>query len=155
MKHKPIYDLRREADVEPVAPRMDRREKLLRWAELLEAGPRRLRSLSEVELLPQAERAATRAEGSALAVAFADPALRTAGLASDRFGDARDFFELSEREAHAILCSCLLGGEPTSERVAAEVRRVAGRETTGTRLWLGTVAVTIAVTAAGAAALLG
>ena len=153
MKHKPIDDIRHEADVEPVGLRMDRREKLLRWAELLESGPSRVRQLIEVELLPQAEQAMTRAEGSALAIAFADQTLRTAGLAGDRFGDARTFFELSDREAHAILCSCLLGREPTSKRVATEVRRVAGCEApvmAGTQIWLGAAAmvVTVATTAA-------
>lgn len=155
MKHKPIDDIRHEADVEPVELRMDRREKLLRWAELLEATPNRVRQLIEVELLPQAEQATARAEGSALSVAFADRTLRSAGLASDRFGDARNFFELSDREAHAILCSCLLGREPTSKRVAAEVRRVAGcesRNMVGTQMWLGAAAMV--VTAATTAALL-
>jgi len=148
MKHKPIEDLRREADVEPIALRMDRREKLMRWAELLDAGPRRLRSLFEVELLPQAERTVARAEGSAITVAFADPSLRAAGLASDRFGDAQAFFELTDREAHAILCSCLLGREPAAERVAAEIRRVAGREAQAaisTQMWLGAATAVTAV----------
>lgn len=151
MKLKPIEDLRREADVELLAPCMTRREKLIRWAELLEATPRRVRSLPEVELLPQSERAAARAEGSAVALAFADPSFRTAGLAGDRFGDARAFFELSEREAHSILCSCMLGGEPTSARVAAAVRRVAGRDSlalTGTLMWLGAASMAVAGTAA-------
>lgn len=153
MRHKSIDDLRHEAEVEPIALRMDRRQKLMRWAELLEATPRRLRSLLEVELLPQAEQAAARADGSALSVAYADPDLRAAGLASDRFGDARDFFELSDREAHLILCSCLLGREPTSQRVAAEVRRAAGCETRaaiGAQMWLGAVAAVVTVATATA-----
>lgn len=154
MKLKPIEDLRREADVEPVAPGMTRHQKLLRWAELLEATPQRLRALPEVELMPQAERATARAEGSAISVAFADPAFRAAGLAGDRFGEARAFFELSERDAHAILCSCRMGGEPTSTRIAAEVRRVASRDSRvaiGTLVWLGAAS---AVAVVGAAATL-
>src|SRR3546814_12714117 len=80
---------------------MSRRERLERWADLLDAAaPRRLLSLHELEWLPLAKRAALRANGSALSVAFADPMLREAGLPSDRFGDAVSFFDVSERDMH-------------------------------------------------------
>lgn len=155
MRHTPIDDLRQQADVEAAVPPLDRRAKLLRWAELLEAR-QRVRTLHELEWCPPATRDAMRADGSALAVAFADPALRAAGLASDRVGDAQAFFELSDHETHLILCSCRLGHEPLSARVAAEVRRVADRsalwDMLGARLWVGTAAA-LAVTTAVAALL--
>jgi D-serine deaminase-like pyridoxal phosphate-dependent protein len=154
MRHSSIDDLRQQADVEPVVLPMDRRTKLLRWAELLETQPRRVQALIEIEWQPRAERAAARADRSAIAVAFADPALRAAGLAGDRFGDAQAFFELSDRDAHAILCSCRLGAEPMSGRVAAELRRVADREALweaiSARLWAGIAAAVAATTVAAA-----
>lgn len=153
MKHTPIDDLRQQADIEPAVPAMDRRAKLLRWADLLDTK-QRVRTLHELEWCPPAMRDAMRADGSALAVAFADPALRAAGLASDRFGDAQAFFELSDHDAHMILCSCRLGREPLSARVAAEVRRAANRsalwDMIGARLWVGTAAALVVTTAAAA-----
>jgi hypothetical protein len=47
------------------------------------------------------------------------PALRAEGLASDRLGDAIDFFGLSDRDAHHALCSCHLGST-FEARVAAQ-----------------------------------
>ena len=44
-----------------------------------------------------------------MTVAYNDPLLRTAGLVSDRLGDAMRFFELSEHEAHRVACSCMHG----------------------------------------------
>jgi hypothetical protein len=49
-------------------------------------------------------------ENSPISVAFEEIALRAEGLAGDTLGDAMDFFEISDREAHAALCSCLFGG---------------------------------------------
>lgn len=126
MKYHDIGTLRQAADVRPAAPAMSRRERLERWAELLDAvAPRRLPSLYEVESLPWAQRAAARANGSALSVAFADPVLREAGLRSDQFGDAATFFELSERDLHRLLCFCLNGRSIAADQLAANVRRMA------------------------------
>jgi hypothetical protein len=132
MEHKPLVELNALADLKP-APRapMSRRERLDRWAELLEGEPDRLlKTLEEIEWKPKAARLAMRADGSPLAVAFADPVLRTEGLASDRLGDAVTFFGLSEHEAHVILCSCN-GGESISAGEAA--RRI--RAVRAPRLW--------------------
>jgi hypothetical protein len=122
MEHKPLTELNHVADLQPVtrsAP-MPRRERLERWAELLERQPDRiLRTLEEIEWKPKAERLALRADNSPLSVAFADPVLRSEGLASDRLGDAMTFFELTELEAHTVLCSCN-GGETI---VASEAAR--------------------------------
>src|SRR5215207_8149828 len=72
---------------------------LARWAEVLKRDPdRTLRSLGEIEFVPEEEREALRVDGSPLTIAFEDPLLRVAGRASDRYGDAVRIFELSERE---------------------------------------------------------
>jgi hypothetical protein len=126
MEHKPLTDLDHVADLTPesrAAP-LSRRERLERWAELLERQPdRTLRTLEEIEWKPRSERLALRADGSPLSVAFADPVLRSEGLKSDRLGDAMSFFELSEHEAHIVLCSCN-GGETISAGETARRLRV-------------------------------
>jgi hypothetical protein len=127
MEYKPLDELRHLADVEVPAPRsMSRIERLERWAELLEREPkRRLRSLGEIEFKTPAERKVMRANDSPLAVAFADPVLRAEGLASDRLGDAIAFFELTESQAHRLLCSCMNGMSMTASRPAHRIRAIA------------------------------
>src|SRR3712207_2161666 len=98
MEHKPFAEVSRVADVrsDPPKPAMTRRERLERWAQVLEREPTRLlQSLDEIEWKPKAEQRNIRADDSPLTVAFEDPVLRVEGLASDRFGDASDFFALS------------------------------------------------------------
>ena len=112
MKHTPVAEISRVADVHVVPPRppLTRVERLERWAEALEREPDRLlTSLEEIEWRSDAERGALRAESSALTVAYEDPVLRTEGLASDCLGDALTFFRLTEAEAHFALCSCVYG----------------------------------------------
>ena len=63
-----------------------------------------------------------RVDNSPLTVAYNDPVLRADGLASDRLGDAVDYFELSDEEAHRVFCSCLYGESMTAGSVAARLR---------------------------------
>lgn len=126
MEHKPLSELSHVADLKPSTPPvLTKRERLDRWAELLEREPDRiLRTLDEIEWKPKAVRLAMRADNSALSVAYADPVLRTAGLASDRFGDAVNFFQISEHDAHIVLCSCHGGASMRSEEAARRVRGI-------------------------------
>ncbi len=145
MEHKPVEALRVLADVHGGDPRLlSRRERLERWAEVLDRKPeRRLHSLGEIEFVPKAERPAMRADDSPLAVAYADPVLRAAGLGSDRLGDAMTFFEISERQAHRLLCSCMNGWRIEAGRAARSVRHLAQpRSRLATALGLG-VAVAV------------
>jgi len=104
---------------------MSKRERLDRWAELLEIDPDRvLRTLDEIEWKPAAVRHAMRADNSALSVAFADPVLRAEGLASDTFGDAVKFFQISEHDAHIVLCSCHGGEAMRAEEAARRLRGI-------------------------------
>jgi len=91
MKHTPVSEIGRVADVHAIPPRppLTRVQRLERWAEALERDPDRvLTSLEEIEWKSEDERRAMRADGSALTVAYEDPVLRTEGLGSDRLGDA-------------------------------------------------------------------
>src|SRR3954453_15268259 len=112
MKHTPVAEISRVADVHAIAPRppLTRVVRLERWAEALEHEPDRvLTSLEEIEWKSDAERGTMRAECSPVTVAYGDPVLRTEGLGSDRLGDAATFFRLTEAEAHFALCSCVYG----------------------------------------------
>ena len=98
MKLKTLVELKRVAEVRPplARDRMSKRQRLARWAEVLELAPQRyLRSLFETEYMWPRRRYALREDCSPLTVAFEDPVLRTDGLESDRYGDALKFFELS------------------------------------------------------------
>lgn len=128
MEHRHVDQLRSVADVGADLPKsmLSRRERLERWAEVLEREPdRELSSLGEIEFQPVAARGSLRADRSPLAVAFADPVLRTQGLASDRLGDAMNFFEISEHQAHRLLCSCMNGHSIRSGTAARQVRAIA------------------------------
>ena len=125
MEHIAVEQLSRVAELKDRPVTLSRRERLERWAEALERGPYRpLRSLGEIEWQPEAHRPLMRADGSALSVAYEDPVLRDAGMASDCLGDAMRFFELSEQEMHAILCSCVYGGISRADVTARMVRSV-------------------------------
>jgi hypothetical protein len=126
MEHRAIDQLAHVAELTKTPAVLSRRERLDRWAEELERDPYRpLRSLGEIEWQPEPERSLMRADGSALAIAYGDPVLRAAGLASDRLGDAMRFFELTEHEAHAVLCSCMHGGIGRADVTARMVRAAA------------------------------
>jgi len=77
MEHKTFDQLRRVADVHAAERRsLSRRERLERWADVLEREPsRRLRSLGEIEFKTKDERQVMRADGSPLTVAFQDPVM--------------------------------------------------------------------------------
>jgi len=127
MEHRPLSELSHVADFKrPVqTPTLSKRERLDRWAELLEREPdRMLKTLDEIEWKPRAVRRAMRADDSALALAYADPVLRVAGLASDTFGDAVKFFDISEHDAHIVLCSCHGGDFMRAEEAARRVRGI-------------------------------
>jgi hypothetical protein len=128
MEHRHVDQLRSVADVDADLPTgmLTRREKLERWAALLDQEPEReLSSLGEIEFQPVAARGSLRADRSPLAVAFADPVLRTQGLKSDRLGDAMAFFEISENQAHRLLCSCMNGQSIRAGTAARQVRSIA------------------------------
>lgn len=121
MEHKHLDQLRTVADVQPRS--LTRQERLERWIALLERDPaRRLNSLGEIEYKPPEERALIREENSPLTVAFEDPVLRAEGLGSDRLGDAMNFFELSDGQAHYALCSCLSGRNMEAASFAQRLR---------------------------------
>jgi hypothetical protein len=131
MLYRSLDRIATEADVLaapdlPASPGRSRRERLERWAELLEREPeRRLRALHGIEHGTPDERLAYRADGSPLAVAYADPVLRAAGLAGDTVGNAAEFFGLSHGQLHDLLCFCHHGGTVAASTAASQVRTFA------------------------------
>ena len=132
MKHQTIEQLQIVAEVDQAYPRqaMSRSERLERWAELLERNPdRRLSTLHQTEYQPVRARGAMRGDGSPISVAFEDPVLRAAGLENDNYGEAKRFFELTDRQLHEIICYCHFGATVTAATAARHIRAVlAGRQ---------------------------
>jgi len=125
MEYKPVEQLRTLADLRVAEPAcLTRRERLERWAEVLEREPEaRLRSLGEIEFHPREERPLMRADDSPLTVAYADPVLRAAGLVSPvvrELVDVRHQFE-GEYVIDASSTTATLGltATPWDEVVAA------------------------------------
>jgi hypothetical protein len=132
MKHQTIEHLQIVADVDQAYPRqaMSRSERLERWAELLERNPdRRLSTLHQTEYQPVRARGAMRGDGSPISVAFEDPVLRAAGLENDNYGEAKRFFELTDRQLHEIICYCHFGATVNAVTAARHIRAAtAGRQ---------------------------
>jgi hypothetical protein len=124
MQYRSLDQVRACATV-TAAPPLTRDQRLRRWAEVLEAmGARPLQALRWVEFHAEAERRRLRSAGSPIAVAFADPVLREAGLAGDTLWEAQSFFGLSRHEAHWLLCDCLQQGRMTGRSMARRIRRL-------------------------------
>jgi hypothetical protein len=138
MKHQPIHQVDALADIEQVKARtLSRRQRLQRWADLLSREPhRQLKALSRVEFYAERERALLRGENTPISVAAADPVLREAGLHGDTLGDAQGFFELSDAEAHMLLCDCHIVGQMDGKGVAQRVRALAASRSGFSRLWM-------------------
>src|SRR5437879_6034737 len=109
MQHRTLDEVGQIAKVSPVGieKRMSRRERLERWATALERLDRKqLKSLMRIEFMTEEERCLLREENTPLTIAYEDPILREEGLASDRYGDSINFFELTREEAHYLVCDC-------------------------------------------------
>jgi len=133
MKHQRIDELGAVAEVVPFTiSKMSRRDRLERWADLLDRIPGKLNALTRIEYLPADERLEARADNSPLQVAFKDPVLREEGLRGDRLGEIRNFFELSDRQAHRLFCDCHYSGTMTGTGLAARLRTIAKG---GLRAW--------------------
>jgi hypothetical protein len=152
MRYRTLEQAKQVATIRPTAaPRMSKRERLDRWAELLEQHGGALRSLYETEFAPWHRRRTMREDNSPLSIAYADPVLRGQGLAGDTYGDAVDFFGLSHGEAHHILCYCHCGHSISAELVATRVRHAAVHAQTRTAalsLWLVPTGAVVAATIA-------
>ncbi len=124
MEHRTLDELRSSALTAP-ARAMTRREKLERWATLLERHTAPLKALAGIEFLTTDKRLALRGDNSPLALAYADPVLREQGLCSDQLGAGMAFFGLSSTEAHRLLCVCHCGRTVQGDQLAVRLRYAA------------------------------
>ena len=135
MELRPLECIRNEANVVAFVPptraakRAQRRDRLERFALLLETSQAPIQLFQRIEYMPDSARRRVRTDASPLAVAFRDPVLRAHGLAGDRLGDAIQFFHLSQGEAHHLLCDCHYVGTVTPGMVAQRARMLANRLT--------------------------
>lgn len=132
MKHHTLEELQSLGKVEPDYPLslMSRDARLERWAELLDqVSLCRLSTLRETEYQPAVARRSIRADNSPISIAFNDPALRAAGLAGDTYGDAKLFFEMTDRQLHDATCYCHFGSTVSGAEAARHVRAVVGSGT--------------------------
>lgn len=126
MKHQRLDHVSAYAAVTEARPTMSRRQRLKHWAQILKReGDRPLEALRWVEFYADDERRQLRRDASPVALAFADPVLRTQGLADDTLGEAQRFFELSDEEAHKLLCDCHFHGRMTGRAVGRRVSALA------------------------------
>lgn len=125
MRHQTLDQLHKVAEVHTDLTQnaMTRTQRLQRWAELLDRRPDRvLSSLPGTEYRPVYERATMRCQDSPLSVAYEDPILREQGLSGDSYGEAKRFFELSDRQLHKVVCYCHAGATMPASRAALCVR---------------------------------
>ena len=124
MKHNTLNRLDEAGDMHAVGKvAMSRQEHLERWALLLGREPTRvLNSLEGTEYREGEVQARMRCADSPISVAFADSVLRVEGLKDDTYGEARQFFDLSDWELHNIVCYCNFGVAMTAGTVASRVR---------------------------------
>lgn len=125
MKHALLDDLKSKAEIVFSEAKMSRRERVERWATLLENHQGRLLPFLRTEYLSYEARKALRADDSPLALAFSDPVLRNDGLTGDTLGEGIAYFGLSEQKAHRLLCDCHYSGTMTGREVASRLRSAA------------------------------
>ncbi len=139
MKHAAVEELKPIASVvsSPSVSRVDvRRDRLERFATLLEAHNASVRLFTQLEALTERELRSLRSDCSPLTVAFSDPVLRSQGLKSDAYIDAVAFFDITAREAHYLLCDChYVTRHPSSQLIATRARSLADHSRS-TVFWL-------------------
>ena len=129
MKYQSPEQLREAAVVTSVPVAMSRRERIDRWADLLEEHSGPMEALYRIEYLPDADRRAYQGgDETPLAIAYRDPVLRADGLAGPTLGEAMDYFEMSDNDAHRLLCDCHYMGSLTGANLAIRLRRFAREE---------------------------
>ena len=123
MLYQRLDQVRAVADITEARPPMTRQQRLRRWADILSReGARPLEALRWVEFYAEPERRQLRRDGSPIALAYADPMLRAAGLQGDTLGDAQTFFSLSDDDAHRLLCDCHFNGAMTGRSAGRRIR---------------------------------
>ena len=113
-------------ELSPAAPPATKRQKLIRFANIIRSGSRYpLYLFINLEYRDTGEWKYLSHPGSPFAVAAQDSVLYAAGLRSGSVGDAQRFFELSREELAEFSCAC--GGLITTDEMADRIERIAAQ----------------------------
>ena len=113
-------------ELSPAASPATKRQKLMRFANIIRSGPRcPLYLFINLEYRDAGEWKYLSHPGSPFALAAQDNVLYAAGLRSGSVGDAQQFFELSREELAEFSCVC--GGRITNDEMADRIERIAAR----------------------------
>lgn len=126
-----LAELQKEFPVEEVKPRLTKKEKLLRLADLVEKYKHKIELFDRIEQRGDPNLKQYFVPGSIFSVAAQDEFFREDGLkvAEHTFGrvsayDGKVYFELTADELHALSCNC--GGQLSSGEIASRLRTMAG-----------------------------
>ena len=117
------------AELSLAAPPATKRQKLIRFANIIRSGPRcPLYLFTNLEYRDAGEWKYISHPGSAFALAAQDNVLYAAGLKSGSVGDAQQFFGLSREELAEFSSVC--GGHISNNEMAERIERIAARSAT-------------------------
>jgi len=102
---------------------MTRREKLMRFAQIIRTQTSHLFLYNNLEDHDDVSQDSIGITNTAFAVATADPIFRDAGLTGETLGVAKRFFELSRDDLHEFSCDC--GGALTNTQMADRIEKIA------------------------------
>lgn len=125
MKHVPINEIAETATVLPV--KLSKKEKLVRWANLIRCSHARLVLFHNLEHYSYHELRAVPIHTcgpNAFEIATRDNVFRTAGLKHDaNLVEVIGFFELTQNEVHEFSCDC--GGAIDKTEMAERIEGIA------------------------------
>lgn len=136
-----VHSSTRRTAQPPPGASLCRRERLFRWAELLEREPTRQFDLLAVrDRIHAGENSLPSPAGSPLDIAFRDPILRIEGLRGSSAAEALSFFQLSPAEYSRILGWRRRSHEQSGRYVAWRIRNVADPSAENRLFFLGLMA---------------
>jgi hypothetical protein len=114
-----------EPEPAPTPAAMTKKEKLLRWAELVRDHQANLSLYSNLEYTSERQRRMMMVDDiSAFAVAVKDPEFAAQGLSyQSSIHDVLNFFEMDVHEAHVFSCDC--GGHIDNKEQARRIKGLA------------------------------
>lgn len=104
---------------------LTRKEKLLRWSDLVRQQPLPLLIFHHLEHWnrEQLQRPLASYGNNAFTIAAEDPVFKAAGLKGDSAQDAMNFFEMKQAELHEFSCDC--GGHISKTQMADRIAALA------------------------------
>jgi hypothetical protein len=129
MHYRTLDEITQVAAIQPsLTPgRTIRRQRLHHLADLLSLYTGPIQLFRGIEYFPAADRYAARGDFTPLALAYDDVQFRREGLAGDRLGNAMEFFDLTDRQAHRLFCDCHYAYPVDASAIADRIRAVATR----------------------------